>query len=469
MRAVVLVASSLIGVGVHAQDWALINPAYKYNYSIGNGDTIVHQIRVDLTEAIAADSFRYELNKVAEPCAGCNAGCDLRMRIPQFLMAECRFGAVSWRFTGPGDLVVHPQASLGEQWTFDLVNGTMGAVSEVTEEPVFGIMDSVRTMTTTMNDTVRWSKHYGIIRWHLSAGSDYRLVGVHGPMLGELIPSPEHFFPFQVGDVVQTIHYSNSNQTGSATYRRLHIQQRTETGNGLVFSCWSYYRHNGDNGIFISAGQGPYEWHIDSASIPGFNILFSSPQEIMNHGEIGPFSSPGELNAWAVHKRLASGAYEIKADSAFGVPIFLSVGASPDDCAPRISAGWVESVLRYDTRGLSASNFCSGTNWYGFSTYGAIINGDTVGTLHDDGFFHVGLDDEQVERIYLHPNPASEWIVLSPVTQNKVRSIFDVQGRLVFTHIPTAATEPLDVRSLPAGSYVLRIDGHKPERLIIAR
>ena len=50
----------MISNGLVAQNWALINPAYKYNYSNDGTDTISNQVFVTHLDTLGVDSFRYE-------------------------------------------------------------------------------------------------------------------------------------------------------------------------------------------------------------------------------------------------------------------------------------------------------------------------------------------------------------------------------------------------------------------------
>jgi len=77
----------------HAQNWALLNPAYRYNYSNDGTDTISNQIRVMHIDTLGVDSFRYELNLIGVPCDTCTTslggfcdGCYVWVDQPQFLL-----------------------------------------------------------------------------------------------------------------------------------------------------------------------------------------------------------------------------------------------------------------------------------------------------------------------------------------------------------------------------------------------
>jgi len=81
MRSAILVFGLYSAPSLIAQDRALINPAYKYNYSLGGTDTITNQIFVTQVDTLGPDSFRYALNLIGIRCDTCStslgicAGC----------------------------------------------------------------------------------------------------------------------------------------------------------------------------------------------------------------------------------------------------------------------------------------------------------------------------------------------------------------------------------------------------------
>ena len=79
MRKLILLCCALQCGLLSAQNWALINPDYKYNYSNDGTDTISNQIFVTHVDTLGADSFRYALNRIGsrcEPCPDAPASCD---------------------------------------------------------------------------------------------------------------------------------------------------------------------------------------------------------------------------------------------------------------------------------------------------------------------------------------------------------------------------------------------------------
>ncbi len=55
-----------------AQDWALLNPAYRYNYSLGGTDTITNQVfvtQIDTLENLPARAPQTILPDIEDPIA----------------------------------------------------------------------------------------------------------------------------------------------------------------------------------------------------------------------------------------------------------------------------------------------------------------------------------------------------------------------------------------------------------------
>lgn len=93
-----------------AQDWALLNPAYKYNYSNDGTDTISNQIFVTHIDTLGSDSLLYDLNLIGVVCDTCPAslgsscdGCFVRVGLPQFMGYQCFRCGNDWYFLGGYD------------------------------------------------------------------------------------------------------------------------------------------------------------------------------------------------------------------------------------------------------------------------------------------------------------------------------------------------------------------------------
>ena len=76
----------------------------------------------------------------------------------------------------------------------------------------------------------------------------------------------------------------------------------------------------------------------------------------------------------------------------------------------------------------------------------------------------VGVTDISQTPLSVYPNPTTGLIQISDATAERV-DVFDNMGRLVQTY--GQATQELDLTSLPAGLYILKM--HVGEEVISAR
>lgn len=466
MHKLILLALVLQCGLLSAQNWALINPDFKYNYSNDGTDTISNQIFVTHVDTLGVDSFRYELNTIGERSLAYPDTCNLRINIPQFLLRECRLGENKWSFMGTDSLNLRPKAALNEQWIFDPINGTIGTITGISAQTIFGTMDSVRVMTTALNDTVQWSKNRGILRWHLHNGPGYALMGIQGPGVGRLVPSLEEFFPFQPGDVVQfRSSYMQYPQT-LYDYERFHIQARIEQPGHLEFTGISYKKHIDMNGYDSYSTNLSRTWILDSATTGSIHPVYSAPMQIVHISGGGQFP----IFMIADHTVDASGNYVIWSGHSGNGSLFYWPHIVPGDCqtAP---AQWPSVGYYYlDTRlGLRNFNIGFGPGSSSFKTVGAVISGDTIGSVYSDDFFHlVGIEETNLGPSKIYPDPATDHIIVPLATPGSPCTVLDAQGRTVINRSLTTDRR-INVENLRAGIYLLLVNGRSPRRFSVAR
>ena len=449
-----------------AQNWALINPDYKYNYSNDGTDTISHQKLATQVDTLSLDSFRYELNKVAKLCPACPEGCNVQVNLPQFMQMECHIGAGTWSFTGPGAYDLKQTASLNDQWPFDPSSGTMGMLSDITEESVLGAMDSVRTMTTAQNDTVCWSRNHGITLWHLHDSTRYELIGIQGLNAGSLIPSLDDFFPFQPGDIVQFSSITSQNWHTFSWITKFHIQGREEGPGHLTFTGYANSLFIGAYGEHIYQNLPEYSWTLDTASDFRLRPLSSWPGK----GVIFPGDYPlptSEAILVAKHYRDSTGTYFITGDHLYGNSLLFVLDTPSVNClSVQTQYG---NDLHLDTQlGLRHYSWNHLPDQYNFSTVGAVINGDTIGSLTSDDDLHVGIQETDRSNQQIHPVPAQVRIFTTLGQQGTNYYITNTEGRRMSQGTLDASLS-IDVHQLPQGLYFLILPGFGSQRFVIAR
>ncbi|MCB0771724.1 MAG: hypothetical protein KDC00_15095, partial [Flavobacteriales bacterium] len=185
-----------------AQDWALINPAYKYNYSNDGTDTISNQIFVTQIDTLGVDSFRYSLNRITEPCDTCGTGnwmVLLRLEEPQFLGGDVIRSEGVWHFTSGLSITVLPEASEGTIWLLDTANGVWAEMGPTLVGTVFNALEGRRAIQLSSGDSIVIGQDNGILHWP----SGHDLIGINGPDIGAKTPGLTEFFPYANGDVLQ--------------------------------------------------------------------------------------------------------------------------------------------------------------------------------------------------------------------------------------------------------------------------
>lgn len=472
MRIGSLLGALLLCLTAQAQNWALLNPAYRYNYSNDGTDTISNQIRVMDVDTLGPDSFRYELNKVAARCIGCADGCNVRVDLPQFLQHVSVVSSGQWLFGETEQLIVRSPALVGESWIFDPTNGTTALVTSLVQESVWGTMDSMLTLTTALNDTVSWSKDHGITMWHLHDGPRYELVGIQGPDLGQLVPSIGQFYRYQPGDVVEFGYNSTFNLHSTSGRERFHIDQRTELLGRLEFTGHSCKKYVGPYGAISYSQDSTREWIIDITA-SGISPMESAPDELV--AVQSNSVSGGALAMICKHRIDMNGYYVIQAESFGSTSMFYLPDTISGECITAfIPTGYPSNYTLDSELGLRYFGIGSGPECSNSYILGAVIGGDTIGIVDNDDFFNIQVDDPiivepNVEDIGLCPNPAVDWVHLPDDFIGKELLIFNVQGRLLQTRRVSEAADLLDVRTLLEGIYLLSVDGMDPLRLMIAR
>lgn len=215
MRIPVALAFGILVTTVSAQNWALINPAYKYNYSNDGTDTISNQVFVTHIDTLGVDSFRYELNRVGVICETCASsvtsdcnwsvpGLAIRSETPQFMGWSLMHRGQEWLMEGADTLVIFPAAGLGANWIGP--GGVVASVVSISETTVFGSMDSLKLIGFSTGDTLSLTLDRGLFAFQPAslAGGSYELIGRDGPISeGEHFPTILDLFDYQVGDVLQ--------------------------------------------------------------------------------------------------------------------------------------------------------------------------------------------------------------------------------------------------------------------------
>jgi hypothetical protein len=79
------------------------------------------------------------------------------------------------------------------------------------------------------------------------------------------------------------------------------------------------------------------------------------------------------------------------------------------------------------------------------------------------------MDESSPQNMILHPNPADHTCFISGLIGGEQARVFDLEGRMVLTTKLATDRVALDVSGLAPGTYVVNVEGIRPQRLITAR
>lgn len=489
-----------------AQNWALINPDYKYNYSNDNTDTISNQVFVTQIDTLGPDSVLYALNRIGALCSACSNGYScggwsgtgtdmVHAGRSQGTGSTVRRSGSTWTIEREEDtLLILPQEPLGSTWTGPgNSTATLFAVADAT---LFGTADSLKHIAFSTGDTVVISKGHGIqaARHGSGAGGTLVLAGVDGAIsVGKHYPRVLDLFDYGIGDVLQyhdqsqfqssfCVHYvegtskyrilDRADSPGVTTYTMERVfnwleesfnpqwwtpcgtdqGQGSETVN-LVVDHEQFTEAN----FFASGIQGAiYPHALDSMSpIPGYppslGPLIVAALDSSQRVVIEPYTiSPGGND----------GASFCPSDQDAQVLLPFSDGT--------LTFSYCEGVglVRYDYFSFESGN----SRWL----EGYVINGVQVGTITPDGvLLGIGSADAG-PALEVHPNPATDHVTVqtkAPISAEW--RIIGTDGRVYRSgRMHDAPRETIDVSTVPEGIYLLCITtatGRSSQRFAVIR
>lgn len=506
MRAAILLAFCAVATFGQAQDWALINPAYKYNYSNDGTDTISNQIFVTDFDILGVDSFRYELNKIGVVCGDCSqdltSGCStglltdvVHANSPQGPGSVIRRQGSSWLIERSSDtLLILPQEPLGASWTGP--GNITATIFDAMDPMLFGETDSLKHIAFSTGDTIVIAKDHGIhtIASGYSGDDALVLVGVSGSItVGVQYPAVLDLFNYQVGDVLQyhdeaqfqssfCVHYVD----GTSKYRVLdRVDEPGVTTYSMqrIFS-WnetSYYPLNWTPcGTQDANGTELLTLVIDHEAFTEANFFGSglrgaihpSALDLMTPDpEYEPFLRTLMISGLDPLQRVVLEPY-VHDPAGFNATLFCPSDQDSLDLLPSFDGAF--SFTYCEGVGLMYQNYFSFESGNSRLLVGYEINGVQFGTITPDGvLLEVAMIAED-PLLRILPNPTSDHLTLlvqAPVVGNW--RILGANGQMHITGtMQHDARQEIDVSSIPEGIYLLDLTtslGRVSQRFIIAR
>lgn len=501
MRTIAFPLVVLLATAAQAQDWALIDPAYTYNYSLGGTDTITDQVLVTHIDTLGQDSFRFGLNPVAEICDGCgvglNAPCYLSQDAPWVQdgrpsvmgWAVRRSGASCW-LEGLDTLLLHPQAGVGSTWAGSA--NVTATVLDLSLATVLGEVDSVKVIGLSNGDSLLLTQHHGVAMIRTgNAASAYQLIGMQGPqVLGRRAPDLMNLFDYHPGDILEYKEQSSGTdgQCYWTTYTtdKYTITARTPTGDSVLLSVVHVYHR--DSYATPIVGSGPCYFYGDNGEgietlavvvrpdrWTASNLFGSSWLTHCWVKALGPNDEQTYRPMYSTRLRFVpdvDGRDRVRPDTLrqSNARLFDLCRSEENDSIYGITDQGDEEYASYKVGiGLLHAHGYYFENGFMRDLYGYSIAGEEGGVIDSDGYILSVNAVASAQADPLFPNPANDRISLPPVKAITAYSITDLEGRIVLTGTLQPNADQLDVHELGPGIYVAHLDGRPPQRFVIAR
>ncbi|MEA1873639.1 MAG: hypothetical protein U9N51_04300 [Bacteroidota bacterium] len=122
---------------------------------------------------------------------------------PQFLMKKAVQNENYFWMQDSASMVIYPHAELNDTWLFDSTHNLTAEVSAISEESIFGQMDSVKIIVVNARE-IRISKSFGIIEFpnYITENMSYQLIGIknESESFGYQRPELLNFFDLEIGE-----------------------------------------------------------------------------------------------------------------------------------------------------------------------------------------------------------------------------------------------------------------------------
>lgn len=477
-----------------AQNWSPLNLSDKYNYRLDN-DPVITQTIWQTNFSVNGPDTTFAFNtKSCDTCvtivggpAVCNT-CYLQRDLPRFFGYEMlKLPAGVCHLRNPGGQTLLLFSAVNDSWLFDTTANVTAQVIDAGNYTVLGNMDSVKTLVLSSGDTVRFSKNYGITQWPNGYGQNsyYRLVGIHGRDIGELVPRMTDYFNFSVGDQFE-YHYLTSSCWSSATVydciRKYAVTSVQVNGNTTVYHVSGHSMTHWTNGQFNVSGT-------NYGTVNGNIYAINSADHLGNRFNDEIIESENRaMGWWCLDSTYETQNVPVGGDLFAGTRLFkdslgidaIAMGYSFDVSYNYMTTSWGWQFIPYavtDTlyqtlvngrpanavvlkKGLGqvAGYFDCNFECYYYEHLEAYRKGnDTVGVFTSDSVLN-GIDDEETSSVKVFPNPASDQFqVQLPAAISAEMILTDAQGRALKTFTHQSGEVFISTAALADGLYFLQV------------
>lgn len=328
-------------------------------------------------------------------------------------------------------------------------------------EQVFGTTDTVITYrfytnTIRLPQIMKVSKNHGIIiipAFLNNSGEDMYSIE-------HTIPKYSDIYNYKVGDKFETRGGSSiSGGLNISTCIKKYIDT-TKDSASFTFFCVSYTYTQ----FNIKIDSSKYDLNINNYSKPLFKCL---PGEL----ELKPqFYQTYSISRSTLDTSFIS--YKI---SSFGLLQHSSVGlckliADSTDSSRYISSlDWTSPNPEYEIRTYTP-NF--GVTYYESHIGGSVYHSELTAYTSGNktwGTVSVSQPQTSIQRLYIYPNPAQQYIILSESFNSTSRIIIhDATGRIIYKEKNTT-TQSIDISTFAPGIYITEILDKNNETIAIGK
>lgn len=445
MRGFGLLFSLSMAFTATAQNWALLNPAYRYNYSNDGTDTISNQIRVMAVDTLGVDSIRYTLNLIGVVCDTCPAslggpcdGCFVWVDQAQFTGYDCMRVGHDWHFNGRDTFLLRTNVEVGGTWPWNPDGTTTATVDAEWGQQVLGVNDTLRRILLSTGDTVLLSRSFGIVRFAMPVGG-YQLIGVEGAGVGRVFPDPLAYFDFDVGDeLTYSINSVRWTYPAGAPFQypvpyryhwKVSIQGRIDLADTTIYTTSVAYAY-GDpvtNGWLAQEPVWPQPqntWSFYRSDVLADHpILDAYPGQVLDTSICALGSDEEFAPRYLVRSGVTSEGRTIMRSAVvgqslngpsggFNAALPALPGLLPFLTAPLIDVHYEEGIGIWNVESVYSESFFASDMGVRVRLVGAVIGGDTLITPPSITWT-VGMEESSPQNMVLYPNPADHTCFIS--------------------------------------------------------
>lgn len=440
-----------------SQNWNLVNQNKIVFFQHSDSTNITNTIVIDSTliNGINTNYYTGYAFKYCDTCQGFSYYEPIIYRYAKELLG----------FTIENDIInnqynldnntIKQHSQLNDTWAFNTnLNAT---VINATEQLILGVLDSVKTIQLSNTDTIIISKNNGVIRYpdFENTGKYYELVGYHEGQnsFGEYLPNFWRIYDFNVGDVLSydvhissQCHYDHYNAS-------VKIIDNLSSGDSLTFrvkTLFSFYSWSSEPGC-----------EYDSYTYNNTHIINAVNDKKRYENTFGKQSVDNTFNlmnnVYPIMASWFSDTPEIIGSKHFEDPLFGTTKRIyyfiPEGDSLLKGIEYSHDLYLSDKFGaiLLDPNPILG-DIYTSLLVGAIINGDTTGTVYnfpDD----LGFEEKSIQnQLSFYPNPTINQITINTKLSNL--KIYSNLGQLVLEL--NQPNRVIDVSQLLQGLYFIK-------------